>query len=196
MPLISTSRFDKTLSDPTPLFAAVGAGDLALAKLRAARDSFDAQAWQEQARAKLSAQMDNLRAELNGEQGQVSDLPVRLQAAVADAVAMSATTYTELATRGRDVVARVRHQPSTDEMQADLPSTADVVDPVEPIFPSTADVVDPVEPIFPSTADALQPDLPSTGDAADALQPEPPSTAGAADLPPEGTTGAVEELRG
>lgn len=186
MPLISTSRFDKTLSDPTPLFAAVGAGDLALTKLRAARDSFDAQAWQEQARAKLSAQMDNLRAELNGEQGQVSDLPVRLQAAVADAVAMSATTYTELATRGRDVVARVRHQPSTDEMQADLPSTVDVVD--------------PVAPIVPSTIDALQPDLSSTADAADAadaLQPEPPSAAGAADLPPpEGTTGAEEELRG
>lgn len=173
MPLIPQSRIDKTFSDPTPLFAAVGAGDLALAKLREARDSFDAQTWREQAQAKFNAQVESLRAELNGGQGQVMDLPVRLQAAVADAVAMSATTYSELATRGRDVVARVRHQPSTDELQPDMPSTVDAVD-------------------------ALQPDMPST--VVDEPQPETPSAAAAADVPPsppsEGTTGPADQVGG
>ncbi len=112
-----TSRVDKALADSAPLSAFVGAGDLAVEKLREARelDANELKELKEQAQAKLHAGMESLQSDFRLSPELVIDIPVRLQAAMRDMLSASSTTYDELVIRGRAFVAGMRPQPSAEQ---------------------------------------------------------------------------------
>ncbi len=101
MPL--TSVLDKTRTDleralsdvdKTPLYAVVGVGDLAVAKLR------------------------NARSELN-----MQSVPTMAQGLLGDAIASAVSTYGDLAGRGESLMTRVRRQQATSDLQEQAKST-------------------------------------------------------------------------
>jgi hypothetical protein len=115
---MNTTDFARThldkLGDTTAMYAVVGVGDFAVEKLREARANFDADSWRDQAQAKLVAGVESVQAELRATE-QLTDLPVRMQAAVADAISATVMAYAALATRGRTVLDHLRTQPSAAE---------------------------------------------------------------------------------
>lgn len=110
------SQLDK-LGDATPVYAALGAGDLAVEKFREARVSFDADSWRDQAQARLAAGLESVQAELRATPDQLTDLPVRLQVAMADALSATVLAYGALATRGREVLDRLGKQQPAAEVE-------------------------------------------------------------------------------
>jgi hypothetical protein len=119
----ANSRLDKVLADSTPLYAVLGLGDLAVERIREARAKLDAAALREQAQAKLRARMDAVQADVKTAPEQVMDLPVRVQAAVADAVGTTVMLYADFANRGRQLVTRVRHQQSAQDLEDEVETT-------------------------------------------------------------------------
>lgn len=114
-----TTTFDKTRKDlertladidPTPLYAVVGAGDLAVEKIRAAR-------------AELSSRAESVQSEVLGAPAQAKALPTKAQSAVGEAIATALTTYSELASRGKKLVTRVGGQQATQDLRAQAKST-------------------------------------------------------------------------
>jgi heparin binding hemagglutinin HbhA len=89
------------MSDPKPLYAVVGAGDLAIAALRSVR---------------AEARQDHVRA-----------LPSKAQAVIEEVVSTAVTSasfaYGELAGRGRSLVTRVRHQQATEDLDDQTQAT-------------------------------------------------------------------------
>ena len=112
------NRWQKAIGDRTPLYAAVGAGDLAVEKIRAARQKLDGTSFRE-AQARVTARVNAVQADVMSAPHRVLDLPVRFQAALADVVSTAlsgtVTTYTELAGRGRTVVSGVPTQPDSSQ---------------------------------------------------------------------------------
>ena len=112
------NRWQKAIGDRTPLYAAVGAGDLAVEKIRAARQKLDGTSFRE-AQARVTARVNAVQADVRSSPQQVLDLPVRLQAALADVVSTAlsgtVTTYAELAGRGRTVISGVPTQPDSSQ---------------------------------------------------------------------------------
>lgn len=112
---------EETIAGSTPLLAAVGAGDLALERLRAARTelahraaSFDPKAFREQAQASLVDGVDALQTEMMAAPEQLKALPeraqewpTRAQSLMADLVSAAFSTYGELAVRGQTVLSHV-----------------------------------------------------------------------------------------
>jgi heparin binding hemagglutinin HbhA len=102
----------KTVTDTTPVYAALGATDLAVERLREARDraagvrlDLDVTAIQDRAAKRfeqVTAQVRSQRAEAAGK---------------------ARETYTELAVRGEKLVKRVRNQKSTKDLFAQAGST-------------------------------------------------------------------------
>lgn len=117
------ARIDKALGDAKPLYAVVGAGDLAAQIIREARVKFDAKAMRDLAQATISARIEGLQAEVKNAPEQVLDIPVRMQAAVSDVVTNTVQTYGDLASRGRSLFTRVRKQQSTEDLERQLKST-------------------------------------------------------------------------
>lgn len=120
---------EETLANSTPLLAVVGAGDLAVEKLRAAREgltgkatSVDPQALRDQAQtavvtgigavqAEVATAPERLRALPEKAQewpAKAQDLPAKAQSMLADVLATAFSTYGELAGRGKSVVDAVR----------------------------------------------------------------------------------------
>jgi hypothetical protein len=113
---------EATLANSTALLAVVGAGDLAVEKLRSAREqivarsaSFDPKAFRVQAQATIRERVEALQSEAQAAPEQIRALPERApewpaktQALLADFVAGAFTTYGELAGRGKNVVEWVR----------------------------------------------------------------------------------------
>lgn len=99
---------EKTLAEATPLYAVVGAGDLAVEKLR-------------DARADLNARVESVQTDLKAAPEQLRTLPTRAQAAfgdvIANAVSTAAHTYDGLTGRGKTLVTRVRNQEETVALQ-------------------------------------------------------------------------------
>lgn len=103
---------EKTLTDPTPLYAVVGVTDLAVAKLRAVRDRLDPKVLRDQTQTTVESV-----------QADMMDAPVQAQAALEDAVASARSAYTELAGRGKSLVQRVRRQQATADLRSQAKST-------------------------------------------------------------------------
>lgn len=93
---------EKTLADRTPLYAVVGAGDLAVARLREAGAELNSRA----------AKLDPRTAP-----DQLKSLPAKAQHAIGDVVSTALTTYGDLAGRGKSLVTRVRKQEETTDLQ-------------------------------------------------------------------------------
>jgi heparin binding hemagglutinin HbhA len=137
---ITTADIKKTLTDPTPLYAVAGAGDLLVEKIReikvpeinvpeinvpeikvpeikrpeVKRPEFkvDPKAVQDKVQERLS----ELRAELK-------NLPERANVAVSDSLSQASKTYDDLAVRGKSVVSRIRDQKATQELIEQAEST-------------------------------------------------------------------------
>lgn len=138
----SGEDLEETLVSSTPLLAVVGAGDLAIGRLRAARSelvnraaTFDRKALREQAQASLAEGIDALQAELMAAPEQLKALPeraqewpTRAQSMLADLVSTAFSAYGELAVRGKAVVTQSRETPATemDEHDDVLPVTRPV----------------------------------------------------------------------
>jgi heparin binding hemagglutinin HbhA len=102
----------KTVTDTTPVYAALGATDLAVERLRAARDraagvrlGLDVSAIQDRAAKRFETVTEQVRSQR------------------AEAAGKARETYTELAVRGEKLVKRVRSQKSTKDLFAQAGST-------------------------------------------------------------------------
>ena len=115
-------ELEETLANSTTVLAFVGAGDLAVEKLRAARfelvnraTSFDSKAFREQAQASFAGHVEALQAEVLTAPEQLKALPekaqewpAKAQSLFADVVSTAFSTYGGLAGRGQVVVTQVR----------------------------------------------------------------------------------------
>jgi heparin binding hemagglutinin HbhA len=142
MTLVNDIR--KTVTDTTPVYAAVGVTDLAVEKVRhararalAARADFHVGALQDKAAKRAEALQDRAakRAEQVAEQAQrVADRAEKVaeQAQQIPALALNQTlevagkahaTYTDLAVRGEKLVTRLRNQKATKDLLAQAGTT-------------------------------------------------------------------------
>ena len=131
MTLVSDIR--KTVTDTTPVYAAVGVTDLAVEKVRharsravAARADFHVSALQDMAakRAEKVAEQAHQvaeRAEKVAEQAQ--QIPALALNQTLEAAGKAHTTYTELAVRGEKLVTRLRDQKATKDLLAQAGTT-------------------------------------------------------------------------
>ncbi|MBA3308932.1 MAG: hypothetical protein H0U28_02585 [Nocardioidaceae bacterium] len=94
---------EKRISEATPLYAVVGAGDLAVQKIRDARAELSARA----------ATPEHLMT-----------LPAKARAVLGDAVASAESRYDDLAGRGKHLVTRVRNQEATVDLEKQAKTTA------------------------------------------------------------------------
>jgi hypothetical protein len=115
-------------TDPTPLYALVGATDLAVEGVRHALA--DAARRQAEVQAEVQAQVEHLQAELGKRRAEVSKLltePKRLQAELEqvpglvlgrtlEAAAKAETRYEELAERGKSLLERLSTQRATQDL--------------------------------------------------------------------------------
>lgn len=111
-------ELEEALAGSTALLAVVGAGDLAVERLRAARaefaarsSTFDPATFREQAQATLVDRLEALQTGLMATPEQITQLPeraqewpMRAQSMLADLVSAAFSTYGELAGRGKTVV--------------------------------------------------------------------------------------------
>lgn len=103
-----TTRTSTTVR-PTPLYAAVGAGDLVVEKIR--RTSLERES--ERLQDGIEARVNQRVAEVRALPGQVLALPEKAQSVATDALDSANTVYVDLAKRGEQLVARIRGQEST-----------------------------------------------------------------------------------
>ncbi|MBD0689307.1 hypothetical protein [Streptomyces sp. CBMA123] len=160
-----TDEIKKTLTDPTPLYALAGAGDLAYEKLREVPGKVEALAADRQgAQEMATARLQEAQGLLAGAPAKVTEavtaLPTDLKVLqeraqgfalqqVARAVELAVRakeTYDELAERGKVVVDKAR--PQTDPAQAvDLTQAVDPAsEAVRPDEPLDAELVDETAP--------------------------------------------------
>jgi len=123
---------ERTLSDmdKTPLYAVVGATDLAVEKIRTARaelsaraSKLDAKVLRDQAQATVTSRVETFQADMRAAPDQARDLPVRAQVVVGEAIATALTAYGDLAGRGKNLVTRVRRQQPTADLTDQAKST-------------------------------------------------------------------------
>jgi heparin binding hemagglutinin HbhA len=114
---------ENAITDPTPLYALVGAGDVAVAALRTASSELGARA------AKLSpkALREQAQSSVEGAPAQVQALPGKATAALTDVVSSAVTAYADLAGRGRTLVTSVRRQSATSDVQSQAKATVSKV---------------------------------------------------------------------
>lgn len=140
MPSISED-LRKTLSDPTPLYAIAGAGDLAVEKLRevpgkaqalaadrraaqerAAKRLQEAQARLNEAQTKVTETVSSLPGDLHTLQEKAQAFALQQVGRAAELAVKAREVYDELAERGKTVVERGRQ-----EAAAEIESTSDAV---------------------------------------------------------------------
>ncbi|MGH3368087.1 MAG: hypothetical protein ACRDOY_12895 [Nocardioidaceae bacterium] len=104
---------NQNLKNQNPLYAVIGVGDLVVEKIRAASTDVQARS------AKYSFEPKKLQADIEAAaKHRVEDLQAagpKAQAVVNDAFAQAVTTYDGLAGRGKNLVARIRHQEATQQ---------------------------------------------------------------------------------
>jgi heparin binding hemagglutinin HbhA len=117
----STAHFKATLSDPKPLYAVAGVGDLAVAKLRelptkVAKLKSDLVGEEKSVQAKVTETVTSLPSDamhLTARLGELADKGVKK----ADA------EYAELATRGEAIVKKIRSQKATQDLLTQAQNT-------------------------------------------------------------------------
>lgn len=124
---------EKVLADSTALHAVIGAGDLAVAKLREARGEWSARAARldaqvlreqaQQAQQTLVARVGAVQADVKSAPQQVRALPTKAQAAFEEALSTAVTAYADLAGRGRELVTRVRSSEAAADLQEQVQTT-------------------------------------------------------------------------
>jgi len=109
----------KTVTDTTPVYAAVGVTDLAVERLRAAR----ARAAASGLDLSVSAMQDRAVKRIEKVSEQALHIPVQVRDQTVEAADKAQHTYTELAMRGEKLVKRLRNQKSTQDLLAQADNT-------------------------------------------------------------------------
>jgi heparin binding hemagglutinin HbhA len=109
----------KSITDTTPVYAAVGATDLAVERLREARTRAAA------VRLDLDVRVIQDRAVKRFEKAseQVQQIPEQVRNQTAEAAGKARETYSSLAVRGEKLVKRIRNQKSTKDLFAQAGNT-------------------------------------------------------------------------
>jgi hypothetical protein len=121
----------RNIKTPTPVYALVGAGDLAVRKLReVSRDvhlpKTDVKTVRDQVQGQVETQVKNVQAQVKTAQTQVRTAPAKTQAltdALNDALAHANTVYDDLAARGKNLVTRIRSQQATQDLEVAIDTT-------------------------------------------------------------------------
>lgn len=125
---MATTTQNGRTTDPTPLYALVGATDRAVEGVRHALA--DAARRQAEVRAEVQTQVEHLQAEIGKRRAEVAELlgePRRLQAGLEqvpglvlgralEVAARAETQYEELAARGKSLLERLGTQPPTQDL--------------------------------------------------------------------------------
>jgi tartrate dehydratase beta subunit/fumarate hydratase class I family protein len=109
----------KTVTDTTPVYAAVGVTDLAVERLRDARTRAAAV----RKDLDVSAMQDRAVKRFEKVTEQVQQIPAQVRSQTVEVAGKARETYTGLAVRGEKLVKRVRSQKSTKDLFAQAGST-------------------------------------------------------------------------
>jgi len=109
--MVRTVDLRKTLTDPKPLYAMAGMGDLAVGKLRARLAALRGDLKQEP-----KATRQRVRHGLETLQHDVAELPTRSRDLAHDRLDQANHGYDDLAARGEQLVGRLRPQKATQEL--------------------------------------------------------------------------------
>jgi heparin binding hemagglutinin HbhA len=122
----------RNIKTPRPVYAVVGAGDLAVEKLREVSREVhvpktDVKTVRDQLQSQVESQVKNVQAQAKTAQAQVRTAPAKTQAAVTEALnealAQANTVYDDLAARGKSLVTRIRRQQATQDLEAAVDNT-------------------------------------------------------------------------
>ena len=113
----------KTVTDTTPVYAAVGATDLAVERLRAARDRANTRAAAVRSELDIATIQDRAVKRIEKVSEQAQQIPAQLRGQRVEAAGKARDTYSGLAARGEKLVKRIRNQKSTKDLFAQAGST-------------------------------------------------------------------------
>ena len=113
----------KTVTDTTPVYAAVGVTDLAVERLREARADARARAAAVRLDLDISTMQDKAVKRFDKVSAQVQQIPAQLRSQSVEAADKAKETYAELAVRGEKLVKRIREQKSTQDLLAQAGNT-------------------------------------------------------------------------
>ncbi len=115
---------DTRTNRPSPLYAALGATDILVERLRSTNLERDTERLQQL----LETRVQQGVAEIKALPEQMKAIPDRAQAVAADAIDSANAVYTDLAARGELLVARIRSQKSTRTARAEATATSDAAE--------------------------------------------------------------------
>ncbi|HEY5247877.1 MAG TPA: hypothetical protein VIJ15_05410 [Dermatophilaceae bacterium] len=113
----------KTVSDTTPVYAAVGVTDLAVERLREARVRATTRVTAVQLDLNLSTMQEKAVKRFEKATEQVQQIPAQFRSQTVEAADKAKETYSELAVRGEKLVNRIRNQKSTKDLLAQAGNT-------------------------------------------------------------------------
>jgi heparin binding hemagglutinin HbhA len=125
--------FEKTLKnvDVTPLYAVVGAGDLAIEKILNASNDMqilvadaDPKTVPAKMQAAATARVEAVTADMKARTSDAKDFPTLAQTLFFEALSQAVVTYGEMAERGKELVTRVRNQPEGELLKTQAKATA------------------------------------------------------------------------
>jgi heparin binding hemagglutinin HbhA len=130
MPLADS--FEKTMKnvDVTPLYAFVGAGDLAVEMIRSASNDVqvlvadaDPKTVPAKMQAAATARVEAMAADMKARTSDAKDFPTLAQDLFFEAMSQAIATYGELAERGKELMTRVRNQPEGEVLESQAKAT-------------------------------------------------------------------------
>jgi len=113
----------KTVTDTTPVYAAVGVTDLAVERLREARARATSRAAAVRLDLDVSTMQDKAVKRFEKVTEQAQQIPAQFRSQTVEAAGKARETYSELAVRGEKLVKRIRNQKSTKDLVAQAGST-------------------------------------------------------------------------
>ena len=113
----------KTVTDTTPVYAAVGVTDLAVERLRDARARANTRAAAVRAELDITTMQDRAVKRFERVSEQAQQIPAQLRSQRVEAAGKARETYSGLAVRGEKLVKRIRNQKTTKDLVAQAGST-------------------------------------------------------------------------
>ena len=113
----------KTVTDTTPVYAAVGVTDLAVERLREARARATTRAAAVRVDLDITTMQDRAAKRFEKVTEQAHQIPVQVRNQTIEAAGKARETYSGLAVRGEKLVKRIRNQKSTKDLIAQAGST-------------------------------------------------------------------------
>jgi len=113
----------KTVTDTTPVYAAVGATDLAVERLRDARSRATARAAAVRLDLDISTMQDRAVKRFEKATEQAQQIPAHVRDQTVEVAGKARETYSGLAVRGEKLVKRIRNQKSTKDLFAQAGNT-------------------------------------------------------------------------